>query len=184
MTYRLPLAALAFTITFFSGAQAQELREFSSKGLPGSEGMVLRVSHPAGWKRVAVDDDLALAELRGAQGRITGILQIGSGPQAPGVAASCTPDRARTLLQDPAEGEADARVTDVFARRHEGRPAYEIRYERNHPPDYLLVRSVVVCLPDRKVVVSCGATGSPRAALAEIEPVCGHVLGSLRISEE
>jgi hypothetical protein len=177
-------ATLALTSAFISPARAEDFAEFNSMGLPGSQGVVVRVRHPAGWKQVAIDDDMALAELRGQQGRLTGILQIGRGRQRAGVETPCRPERARTMLLSPAAEESDARITDVFARKHEGRPGYEIRYERNNAPTFLLVRSVIVCLKDSRLVVSCGATGGLKAALAEIEPVCRQVLESLSISEE
>ncbi|HEY0823302.1 MAG TPA: hypothetical protein VGD76_05890 [Ramlibacter sp.] len=165
-------------------AGAQDLREFSTRGLPGSAGVVVRVQHPAGWKRVAVDDQGVLAELRGPQDRLTGILQVGRGRPHPDMASQCRPERARTMLQALGEQEPDARVTDVFARRLGDRPAYEVRYERNSPPEYLRVRSVIVCLKDSKLVVSCGAAGRVKAALAGIEPVCGRLLETLSITEE
>ena len=46
------------------------------------------------------------------------------------------------------------------------------------------VRSVIVCLKDSQLVVSCGGTGAAKPALAQIEPVCRRVLESLTISEE
>src|SRR5207253_499207 len=83
--------------------------------------------------------------------------------------------------QDFPLDEADARVTDVVARRHEGRPAYEVRYERNAAPAFLRVQSLVVCTKDTRVLVSCAGFGSPKSALAQIEPVCRRVMESLRI---
>jgi hypothetical protein len=179
-----PIALVALSCAIGAPAGAADFPEFNSKGLPGSEGVIVRVSHPHAWKRVVTDDDMALAELRGPHGRLTAILQIGRGRQRGDVASLCRPERARTMLQDPKAEEADARVTDVFAREHEGRPGYEIRYERSVPPAFMLVRSRIVCVKDSRVVVSCGAMGGVKAALAEIEPVCTQVLGSLTISEE
>lgn len=165
-------------------AGAQESREFSSQGLPGSEGVVVRVSHPSHWRKVEVDDEMALAELRGTQGRLTGILQVGRGRPRHDMASACAPERARTMLQNLAAEDADARVTEVFARRHEGRAAYEVRYERRHAPDTMAVRSLIVCLKDSRLVISCGALGPSKPALAEMEPVCRQVLESVRISED
>ena len=109
-------------------AGADDFREFSSQGLPGSQGVIVRVKHPAGWNKVPTDDPMALAELRGPQGRLTGILQIGRGRRRPDMAALCTPEHARTMLQNLTAREPDARLTDVLFRRVQGRPAYEIRY--------------------------------------------------------
>jgi hypothetical protein len=146
--------------------------------------VVVRVNHPPHWKRAALDDDMALAELRGTQGRLTGILQIGRGQRRGDMASLCTPERARTLLQAVSDQEPGARVTDVVARRHEGRPAYDIRYERQEATEFLVVRSVIVCLKDTQLVVSCGGEAPVKAALAAIEPVCRSVLESLTISED
>lgn len=180
-----PIAALlAVACLCTAGARAQDMAEFSSQGLPGSRGVVVRVSHPAHWKRVPVDDDLALAELRGRQGPLTGILQIGRGRPQADLASACQPERARTMLQQPIADEADARITDVVARKHGDRPGFEIRYERSTAPGFLLVRSLIVCLKDTRLVVSCGATGPAKAALPGIEPVCTQVLDSVAISED
>lgn len=176
----LPLALLLALIpAWLLPARAQDFAVFDSKGQPGFQGVVVRVSHPPAWKKVEIDDEMALAELRGPHGRLTGILQIGRGRPQADMAGLCKPDRARTMLQN-----SDARVTDVVAREHEGRRAFEIRYERQDAGAYVLVRSVIVCLTDTRLVVSCGATGGMKAALADIEPVCRQVLGSLTISEE
>ena len=75
-------------------------------------------------------------------------------------------------------------MMEVFARQHEGRPAYEVRYERKHAPAFMAVRSLIVCLKDTRVVISCGALGQSKTALAEMEPVCRQVLESVRISED
>lgn len=165
-------------------AGAQDLREFSTRGLPASQGVVVRISHPAEWQRVGVDDDGVLAELRGPHGRLTGILQIGRGRLRADMQSQCAPERARTMLEGLGEQEPDARVTDVFARTQEGRPGYEVRYERSTGAEFLRVRSVIVCLKDSKLVVSCGAASRWKAALHEIEPVCGRLLETLSISEE
>lgn len=165
-------------------AGAQEFSEFTSKGLSGSEGIVVHVSHPSHWRKVEVNDEMALAELRGTRGRLTGILQVGRGRLRHDMASACAPERARTMLQHLAAEDADARVMDVFARQHEGRAAYEVRYERNHPPTFMAVRSLIVCLKDSRVVISCGALGPAKALLAEMEPVCRQVLESVRISED
>ena len=178
------LTALALASAFPLAAGAQDFAEFSTRGHPGSYGMVLRVSHPQAWKKVAPDDPLALAELRGPHGPLTGILQIARGRRRSDMESLCTPERARTMLQNTSGDEADARVTDVLARKHEGRPAFDLRYERNQAPDFLLVRSVIVCLKDTRVVVSCGAMGATKAAVSEIEAVCSRVLESLAISED
>ncbi|HEX2544470.1 MAG TPA: hypothetical protein VHL79_06310 [Ramlibacter sp.] len=173
---RLPALVLLLAC---SGAQGEELQAFSSRGLPGSRGIDVRMQHPAAWKKVPVDDPMAVAELRGPHGRLTAILQVGRGAPQSDMQALCHPERARTMLQGL---EAlDTRVTDVVARQHEGRPGFELSYERSNPPT--LVRSVIVCLKDTRVVVSCGASG-PRPALGDIEPVCRRVLGTLTISED
>jgi hypothetical protein len=130
------------------------------------------------------DDPMALAELRGPEGRVTAILQIGRGRQRQDMAALCTPERAGTMLRGITAGAPDARVTEVLARPRGGRPAYEIRYERSDAPDFLLVRSVIVCLKDSQLLVSCGAAGPDKAALPRVEPACRRVLDSLAISED
>lgn len=178
------LAVLLLAWLASPAARGQDWRTFDSQGLPGSEGVAVRLDHPAHWQRVAVDDAMALAELRGAEGGVTGILQVGRGRPRPDIAALCRPERARTMLQQLSGQEADARVTDVVARRHEGRPAFEIRYERNAGEDHARVRSVIVCLKDTQLVVSCGGEAPVRNVLAAIEPVCRQVLESLRVSEE
>lgn len=178
------LAVLALTGALVPPASAQGLQEFSTLGLPRSEGVVVRVKHPSHWKRVALDDDMAVAELRGRQGPLTGILQIGRGGRRTDLEAACRPERARTMLQGIGAQEPDARVTDVFARRHEGRPAFEVRYERNNPGTFMRVRSVIVCLKDSRLVVSCAGTAATKSALEAIEPVCTQVLGSLTVSED
>lgn len=180
---RVSAAVLALAAALVVPARAaEEFREFDSRGLPGSQGLSVRVGHPAHWRKVPVDDDAALVELRGAHGALTGILQVGRGQKRGDMAELCRPERARTMLQ--ATGDPDLVVTDVAARQHEGRPGYEIRYERTIAPSFLRVRSLVVCLKDSRVVVSCGATGAPRAALAALEPVCDRVLESVRITED
>jgi hypothetical protein len=178
------IVILAFTFLAISGARGQDFQPFDSTGLPGSQGVVVRVSHPPHWKRAVVDDPMALAELRGSHGKLTGILQIGRGRPRADMASLCKPERARTMLQRLGGAESDARVTDVFARQHEGRPAFEIRYERNRALDFALIRSVIVCLKDTQLVVSCGGEARVKAALAGIEPVCRQVLESLTISEQ
>lgn len=165
-------------------ASAQDLQEFSTQGLRGSAGIVVRIRHPAAWKRVTSDDVRAVAELRGPQGRLTGILQIGRGRQRADMEGACAPERASTMLQNLSGPESDTRVTDVFARVLQGRPAFELRYERQHPPEFLAVRSLIVCLKDTQLVVSCGATAKLRPLLSEIEPVCREVLDSLSVIEE
>lgn len=178
------LVLACFAMPAARGEGAPEFAEFDSRGLPRSQGIVVRVRHPVQWKKVAVDDEMALAELRGPQGGLTGILQIGRGRQRQDMDTLCRPERARTMLQSLAADEQDARVTDVLARTHEGRPAYDIRYERHLAPEFLRVRSLVVCLKDSQLVVSCAGAGAVRQALAEIEPVCSRVLESLSISED
>jgi hypothetical protein len=173
------MAAMLLT----GAAGAEEFEAFDSRGLRRSEGVSVRVSHPAHWKAVPLDDPMALAELRGEQGKATGVLQIGRGRQRSDMDTLCKPERARTLLQAVQEDEG-VRVTDVVARRHEGRPAYDIRYERSGAPAFVVVRSVIVCLKDSQLVVSCAAEGTARAAVAGVEPVCRQVLESLAISEE
>lgn len=187
MPHRVLSASLLLASALTSLANAQEapdFKEFDSARLPGSRGVSVRVRHPASWKKVDVDDDMALAELRGPQGPLTGILQIGRGRRQEGIEALCRPERAPTMLQSLGAEESDVRVTDVVARQHAGRPGYEIRYQRSHPRDYLQVRTLVVCLKDSRLVVSCGASGATQAALADIEPVCRQVLDSLRIAED
>src|SRR4051794_37449546 len=142
--------ALALACAAVFPARAEDFREFSSKGLPRSDGIVVRVNHPAGWKKVALDDEMALAELRGPFGKATGVLQIGRGGRRADMEALCRPENARTMLRSLAGQEADTRVTDVFARKHQDRPAFELRYERNTAPTFTLVRSVIVCLKDSK----------------------------------
>ena len=177
-----PALVLALALTGLTPAQADDFREFDSRGLPGSQGIVVRMRHPAAWRKVKTDDEIALAELRGPEGKLTGILQVARGRRQAGAEALCAPERARTMLQQLEA--SDARVTDVVSRSHDGRPGFEIRYERSNAPGFLLVRSVIVCLRDSRLLVSCGATGDTRAALAGIEPVCEQVLESLRISEQ
>lgn len=180
---RSPCAVIA-ALALASLAQAQELREFSSKGLPRSEGIVVRVSHPPQWGKVASDDPMVLAELQGPQGPLTGVLQVGRGQRREDMESLCRPERARTMLQGIADAEPGARVTEVFARRHEGRPAFEIRYEKKEAPTFTAVRSVIVCLQDSQLVVSCGGAGEAKHLLAGIEPVCRRVLDSLTVSEQ
>jgi len=163
-------------------ACGEEFKDFDTRGLPGAQGVVVRVRHPAPWQEVPADDAQVLAEFRGPQDGLTGILQIGRGQRRDDIATLCQPERARTMLQDA--HEPGTRVTDVFARRLDGRPAYEIRYERHEAPTFLVVRSLVVCLKDTRVVVSCGGAGERKAGLSAIEPVCRQVLDSLSVSEE
>ncbi|MCG2591725.1 hypothetical protein LZ009_02920 [Ramlibacter sp. XY19] len=174
----LPLLLLAVV------ARADDFVESSTRGMPGSKGMELRLQHPADWKRIESEDPAALIELRGPEGDVSGILQVARGRRRLGADAQCEPDRARSMLQHMASDEADARVTDLFARSVDGRPGYALRYERANAPGYLRVRSVIVCLKDTRVLVSCGASSPKKAALREIEPVCERVLESVRISEE
>lgn len=187
MQIRPPLAAtgtaLVLVLAAMPGAHGQALQEFSTQGLPGSHGVVVRVSHPAGWKKVATEDEMALAELRGAVGPLTGILQVGRGRKRQDMAEACRPEHARTMLQAIAQQQPGTRVTDVVASRRGGRPAYEIRYDRSVAASFLRVRSVIVCLKDSKLLVSCGGTADRKAALAAIEPVCESVLQSLTIEE-
>ena len=178
------VAILAVTLAAMPLARAQDFKEFNSKGLPRSQGVVVRLIHPPQWRLVPVDDAMALAELRGPHGNLTGILQIARGRQRTDMAALCTPERARKMLQNLTGGEQDTRVTDVQARQRQGRAAYEIRYERNNAPTFMVVRSVVVCLKDSQLLVSCAGSGKVKAAVAEIEPVCNRVLESLDITEE
>lgn len=177
------VATLAVTIAAMSLARAEDFREFNSKGLPRSQGVVVRVSHPPQWRMVPVDDAMALAELRGPHGSLTGILQIARGRQRNDMGTLCKPERVHTMLQNLTGGEQDTRVTDVLARQHQGRPAYEIRYERNNAPTFTVVRSVIVCLKDSQLVVSCAGAGKAKAAATGIEPVCSRVLESLAITE-
>lgn len=164
--------------------QAQDFARFDSRGLPRSQGVVVRVDHPAGWKRVAADDELALAELRGPHGSLTGILQIARGRPQKNMAALCRPDRARTMLQGVAGREPGTRITDVVAHTHQDRPAFDVRYERHNPPDHVLVRSRIICLKDTRLVVSCAGVGARKQALAPIEPLCQRVLDSVTVAED
>lgn len=184
MPFRAAAVAAVLASACILPAGAQEFATFSSKGLPGSQGIDVRLRHPAGWKKVPLDDPMALAELRGPHGPLTGIVQVGRGRQRGPAEGLCRPERARTMLQQLAPEESDARVTDVLARTTDGRAGYEVRYERSHPPEHLRVHSLIVCLQDSRIVVSCGALGPSRAALAQIEPVCTQVLESLSISED
>ena len=165
-------------------ACAQDFKDFDTRGLPRSRGMVVRVSHPPAWKKVETDDEMALAELRGPQGKLTGILQIGRGGPRKDTETLCRPERAQTMLTGLEAQDSGTRVTDVFYRKHQGRPAYELRYVRNDAGTFMLVRSVIVCLKDSQLLVSCGAVGPAKAALAAIEPVCKRVLESLAVSED
>ena len=144
----------------------------------------MRVNHPPHWRMVPAGDEMALAELRGPHGGLTGILQIARGRQRNDMATLCKPERARTMLKNLTGGEQDTRVTAVLASQRQGRPAYEIRYERNNAPTFMVVRSVVVCLKDSQVVVSCAGAGEKKAAVTGIEPLCSRVLDSLAIAEE
>jgi len=178
------VATLAITLAAMSLARAEDFKEFNSEGMPRSQGVVVRVSHPPQWRMVPVNDGMALAELRGPHGRLTGILQIARGRQRTDMETLCKPERARMMLQNLTSGEQDTRVTDVLARQRQGRPAYEIRYERNNAPTFMVVRSVVVCLKDSQLLVSCAGAGKVKAAVAGIEPVCSRVLESLDITEK
>ena len=184
MQVRSIIACLALAVTGVAGAQAPSFKETSTRGRPRSDGLVVRVSHPAEWREVISDDEMALAELRGPHGRLTGILQIGRGLRRKDTEALCAPERAQTMLKDITAEDPDVLVTDVVARKHEGRPAYEVAYQRNSAPVFMRVRSVIVCTKDSQVVVSCAGGGAAKSALAEIEPVCRQVLDSLSISEE
>ena len=164
--------------------RAQELVPFDSRGLSRSEGVVVRLNHPAGWKKVDVDDELALAELRGPQGSLTGILQVARGRRQADMAGLCKPERAATMLRDVSGQEPGTRVTDVAARTHQGRPAFEVRYERQQSPVFLRVRSLIVCLKDSRLVVSCAGEAPAKSALESIEPVCRQVLDSVTVSED
>ena len=178
------VATLAVSFAAMSLARAEGFREFNSKGLPRSQGVVVRVNHPPHWQMVPVGDDMALAELRGRHGSLTGILQIARGRQRKDMGTLCKPERASKMLRNLTGGEQDTRVTDVLARQRQGRPAYEIRYERNNAPGFMVVRSVVVCLKDSQVLVSCAGAGEMKATVSGIERVCSRVLDSLAISEE
>jgi hypothetical protein len=165
-------------------AHAEPFAEFSTQGLPGSGGLAVHLRRPAAWKAVPADDPQVLAEFRGPEAPLTGILQIGRGQRRDDMATLCEPGRARTMLQDVATREPGTRVTDVFARRIEGRAAYELRYERSDAPGFLAVRTVIVCLKDTRLVVSCAGAAPRKTALAAIEPLCRQVLESLSVTEE
>lgn len=162
---------------------AQDLQEFSTARLPRSEGIVVRVSHPAPWRPVETDDPSAIAELRGPQGSVTGILQIGRGEKRGDIASLCQPERAATMLQNLSTQEPGTQVTDVFARRHEGHPAFELRYERRNGNEVMAVHSLIVCLKDTRLLVSCAGVGA-RNALAGMAPVCRQVLDSVKVVED
>jgi hypothetical protein len=181
---RIASLSLALAAGVAGSAQAQDTTRFDSRGLPRSEGLVVQVQHPSGWKRVEADDELALAELRGPQNNLTGILQVARGRRQADMAALCKPERATTMLRDVAGKEPGTRVTDVAARTHQGRAAFEIRYERDDAPLFLRVRSLIVCLKDSRLVVSCAGAGGAKAALPQIEPVCRQVLDSVTVSED
>jgi hypothetical protein len=181
---RVTFATLAATIVAISPVHAQDFATFDSTGLRGSEGVAVRVSHPSTWKRVLPDDDMAVAEFRGTEGSLTGVLQIGRGHRRHDVQALCSPERARTMLQGIADREPGTRVTDVVARKHEGHAGFDIRYERKNADTFTLVRGVIVCLRDSRVVVSCAGEGATRAEAAGIEPVCRRVMQSVTIREE
>ena len=174
------LAALVWPASGFAEALAQ----FESRGLPRSQGVVVRLQHPAGWQRVEADDELAMAELRGPHGNLTAILQIARGRRQADMPALCKPERARTMMLDVAGREPGTRVTDVVARAHRGRPAFEVRYERSDAPLFLVARSMIICLADSRLVVSCAGAGPAKAGLAQIEPVCRQVLESVTVAEE
>ena len=172
-------AALSSAVT---PALADDFRSFTTKGLPRSTGVAIQVSHPAAWREAPADDAMALAELRGPQGNgLSGIVQIGRGRQRDDMDTLCRPERARTMLGNLA---GDARVTDVHAGEREGRPAFEIRYERQDAAGFMAVRSVIICLKDSQVLVSCAGAAETKQALARIDPVCRRVLDSLAIREE
>jgi hypothetical protein len=177
-------AAIAFAFSTAVSARAEEFKLFDTSGLPRSQGIAVRVNHPPLWQRVPPEDEMAVAELRGPQGGLTGILQIGRGRQRSDMESLCKPERARTMLQSLTAGDEDARVTDVVARPHQGRPAYSVRYERNSAPAFVAVHSLIVCLKDSQLLVSCAGTGPSKAAVAEIAPVCARVLDSVSITED
>jgi hypothetical protein len=184
VSFRGIVATIAISLAAMSLARAEDFSVFNSKGLPRSQGVVMQVKHPPQWRMVPAGDEMALAELRGPHGSLTGILQIARGRQRNDMATLCKPERALTMLKNLTGGERDTRVTDVRASRRQGRPAYEIRYERNNAPTFTVVRSVVVCLKDSQLLVSCAGTGEKKAAVSGIEPVCSRVLDSLAIIEE
>lgn len=164
--------------------RAEDFTTFDSTGLRGSEGIVVRVSHPSHWKKVPLADEMALAELRGKEGSVTGILQVGRGHRQHDMQALCNPERARTMLQGIADREPGTRVTDVVALEHEGRPGFDLRYERKNDATVMLVQSRIVCLKDTRLVVSCAGEARTRAEAAGIEPVCRRVMESLAITEK
>ncbi|NML44137.1 hypothetical protein HHL11_10280 [Ramlibacter sp. G-1-2-2] len=183
MPCRFPCAALLLASACIAAA-AQDVKLFDSRGLRGSEGVSVRLPLPASWHKVEPEDDLALAEFRGPQGQATGILQIARRRLRAGADAACAPARAPELLRQLPEEEADTRITDVFARQVAGRPGYEVHYERDAAPAFLAVRSVIVCLKDSRLLVSCGGTAAAKPALADLEPACQHVLENVEISED
>lgn len=173
------IALLAVACSAF----AADLQEFSTAGLPRSEGIVVRVAHPAAWRRVDTDDPSAIAELRGPQGRVSAILQVGRGEKRADIAAVCEPQRAATMLQNVSAQEPGTHVTEVFARKLDGRPAFELRYERRNDRQLLAVHSLIVCLKDTRLLVSCAGVGA-KNALPDIEPVCRQVLDSVSVQED
>ena len=166
-------------------AFAQAWATFESRGLPRSQGVLVRVPHPADWRRVAPEDELALAELRGAQAGLTGILQIARGQRHADIGALCRPERARTMLADLEAQAPGTRLTDVVARAHKGRPGFELRYERADERQVLRVHTRIICLRDSRLVVSCAASADlrQRQRLDELAPVCARVLEGVEVSE-
>ena len=179
------LAAMSLGLLIAEPAGAQDWATFDSRGLPRSQGVVIRVPHPAAWQRVPPDDELALAELRGPHAGLTGIVQIARGRRHTDIAPLCRPERARTMLADLEAQAPGTRVTDVVAHVHQGRPGFELRYERADDRQVLRVHTRIVCLRDSRLVVSCAATADlrQRHRLAELEPVCARVLGGVEVSE-
>lgn len=178
------LVPLVLALAAQGAVPANESRTFHSKGLPRTHGIAIRIDLPPAWRRVEPADELAIAELRGPQGRLTGTLQIARGQRRADMATACRPERARTMLERLSKQEPDARMTSAIAREHEGRPAFELRYEHNSAQVFTRVRSLIVCLKDSQLLVSCAGESALRPALEEIEPVCARVLDSLRVQEQ
>lgn len=64
------IATLASAWIAAAPAQPAPFAVFSTQGLPGSQGLEVRVRHPAASKPVPTEDAYALAELRGPEGKL------------------------------------------------------------------------------------------------------------------
>jgi hypothetical protein len=180
----LPALALA-CIAGPSPSLSQALGEISIRDASRAPGVLsVRVQRPLEWKPVVPDDPQALAELRGPLDGLGGTLQIGRGARVHDIAALCAPHRAPTMLRAVESAEPGTRVTEVRATTHQGRPAFAVGYERRAAAEYTRVHSLIVCLQDSRLLVSCAGTGASKAALSRVDPVCRQVLESLQVTEE